>query len=69
MDQNLIEPRFYEDTFGGGEYDMDVEENLGFRTPFLDVDSEKADALFDFILRSGSESEAISKVESEVDNS
>lgn len=50
MDQSLIQPRFYTDTFGGGEYDLDVEENLGYRTPFLDVDSKKADALFESIL-------------------
>lgn len=50
MDQFLIQPRFYADTFGGGEFDMDLEENLGYRTPFLDSDREKADALFDSIM-------------------
>lgn len=27
-------------------YDMDLEENLGYRTPFLDADAEKIEALF-----------------------
>jgi len=50
MDQSCIQPRFYADTFGGREYGLDVEENLGYRTPFLDVDSKKADTIFNSIL-------------------
>ena len=46
MDQSIIKPRFYADTFGGEDYDMDLEENLGYRTPFLDADAEKIEALF-----------------------
>ncbi len=66
MDQSLIRPRFYEDTFGGREYDMDVDENLGYRTPFLDVDCKKADALFDSVLRRYMNSEASSKTETQI---
>ncbi len=50
MDQFLIEPRFYVDTFGGGEYGLDLEENLGYRTPFWDADCLEAERLFDAIL-------------------
>ena len=50
MDQNIIQPRFYADTFGG-EYAMDHEENLGYRTPFRDADSKEADHIFDVILQ------------------
>ncbi len=50
MDNSLIKSRFYADTFADGEYDLDNDENLGYRTPFLDADSKKADALFDSIL-------------------
>lgn len=49
MDQSLIKPRFYTDTFDGGEYGMDLEENIGYRTPFLDEDSKGSKAMFDAI--------------------
>lgn len=66
MDQSLIQPRFYADTFGGGEYEMDVDENLGYRTPFLDIDSEKADTLFESILSDYKGSVVSSKKDSRI---
>ncbi len=48
MDQSFIQPRFYTDTFGGEEFDMDLEENLGYRTPFLDIDRKEAETIFHF---------------------
>lgn len=44
--------RFYADTFGEFDYDMDVEENLGFRTPSQDKDLDAANAMFDQIRQS-----------------
>ena len=49
MGKDIIQPRFYSDTFGGMEYGMDTEENLGYRTPFRDTDSKEADKIFDTI--------------------
>ena len=49
MDDSLIQPRFYADTFDGGEYGRDLEENVGYRTPCLDKDSKGSEDLFDSI--------------------
>lgn len=47
---DLIQPRFSIDTFGGREYELDNDENVGYRTPFQDIDTNKANTLFDSIL-------------------
>ena len=31
-----------------GVFDMDLEENLGYRTPFLDIDRKEAETIFHF---------------------
>lgn len=40
MDLSLIQRRIYVDTFEGGDYTQDIEENLGLREPFYDVARE-----------------------------
>lgn len=39
------------DTFGGEDYKMDIEENLGYRTPFRDADTAQAEKIFDDIIK------------------
>lgn len=40
VDLSLIQRRIYVDTFEGGDYTQDIEENLGLREPFCDVEHE-----------------------------
>lgn len=49
MDKSVIKSRFYTDTFGDADYNMDLEKNIGFRTPFLDEDAENSKKMFDII--------------------
>lgn len=49
MRDGLIMPWFPVDTFGGAQYELDTEESLSYRTPFQDVDSKRAEAMFDAI--------------------
>jgi len=37
VDLSLIQRRNYVDTFEGGNYTQDIEENLGLREPYRDV--------------------------------
>ena len=46
-----IKPRVVSYTFGGEDYDMDMGENLGYRTPFQDSDMAEVKELFDNILK------------------
>ncbi len=50
MDNPSILPRYHTETFGGEEYTLDLEEDLGYRTPFWDEDAPKAEEMFDRIL-------------------
>lgn len=63
MDQSMIAPRFYVDTFAGGHSSwmlhcldhpecrtIDVGEDAGYRTPFRDADVKQAEAIFDQII-------------------
>ena len=54
MNKNLIVFPYPQeaDTFGEQDYGMDIEENLGFRTPFLDKDSKQSEKLFEDIMNS-----------------
>jgi len=40
VDLSLIQRRIYVDTFEGGDYTQDIEENLGLREPYRDVTRE-----------------------------